>query len=433
MTEQELKQVLYHTQGWDSTLIDLNDPVLREYIYYNNKNKSWIRNTLFGDNNYIYDAGEVSIALDVTIKEKLFNNFKEEIRETNLRRYLDTLTPEDFFSNMDQNNQKVSRSFKNYIANKDELRQLQDAASRLMQQDRIFGHLTFSVDPQDYLTMSMNAENWQSCQRLWGDYRCAALSYMQDDCTIVVSLHNNSYEHTIPWYPLKWNSKKWRMLIHVKPNGVVYLGKQYPFECDQLKYKVITIIHELLDPKNSDYARYRSPEGYNIGYKFLISDSKNNIQDNDPRIHYTDTIFKVSEFTRPWKVVDIIDFNGYVGFNDITSSSNYSLQVTYPWYLVNSLHKEDFMTEYQQTKSIFGMKIGHSVKCPVCGKHMIRDESRFMCEECLEYYGCDDSFDVCYECGKRLSDGEAHKNDLASYCKKCASAFADELKQEEKE
>ena len=75
---------------------------------------------------------------------------------------------------------KIVKSFKHFIPETDDesldyLDRIQTAASMLIQETKLSGILTFSVDPLDYLSVSENASNWRSCHALDGEYRAGNL------------------------------------------------------------------------------------------------------------------------------------------------------------------------------------------------------------------------------------------------------------------
>lgn len=84
----------------------------------------------------------------------------------------------------------------------------------LIQEDKVTGILCLSIHPLDYLSLSENTYNWRSCHALDGEYRAGNLSYMMDNTTVVCYLKGED-EAELPHFPaeVKWNSKKWRMLL----------------------------------------------------------------------------------------------------------------------------------------------------------------------------------------------------------------------------
>ena len=83
---------------------------------------------------------------------------------------------------------KLLKAFKYFEKNQTALRNIQDMASQIIQEDKIKGTLCFSVHPLDYLSSSENTYNWRSCHSLDGEYRAGNLSYMVDNSTFLIYL-----------------------------------------------------------------------------------------------------------------------------------------------------------------------------------------------------------------------------------------------------
>ena len=66
---------------------------------------------------------------------------------------------------------KLVRAFKYFEKNKIVLEEIQNLASRYLQEDKVKGTLCFSVHPLDFLSLSENTYNWRSCHSLDGEYR----------------------------------------------------------------------------------------------------------------------------------------------------------------------------------------------------------------------------------------------------------------------
>ena len=87
---------------------------------------------------------------------------------------------------------KVIKAFKFFEKNSKKLENLQNAASMLIQEDKITGVLCLSVHPLDYISASENCHSWHSCHALDGDYREGNMSYMVDKNTIMCYLREDN-------------------------------------------------------------------------------------------------------------------------------------------------------------------------------------------------------------------------------------------------
>ena len=68
--------------------------------------------------------------------------------------------------------------------------------SKLFQHKNEKGTLVISIDPVDYLMMSMNKHGWSSCQRVInGCYSSAPFAYMLDNTTLISYIHNKNTYH----------------------------------------------------------------------------------------------------------------------------------------------------------------------------------------------------------------------------------------------
>lgn len=125
---------------------------------------------------------------------------------------------------------KLVKAFKYFEENPRSLEDIQNYASRIIQEDKIEGTLCFSVHPLDFLSVSENTYNWRSCHALDGEYRAGNLSYMVDRSTFICYLRG-AENQKLPHFPedVLWNSKKWRMLLYMedKRRGLM-AGRQYP-------------------------------------------------------------------------------------------------------------------------------------------------------------------------------------------------------------
>ena len=110
--------------------------------------------------------------------------------------FFDNITTEDYEykGQIIKKGTKLIRAFKYFEEDKYVLTEIQNHASRIIQEDKIEGTLCLSVHPLDYLSASENTYNWRSCHALDGDYRSGNLSYMVDNSTILCYLKADNDE-----------------------------------------------------------------------------------------------------------------------------------------------------------------------------------------------------------------------------------------------
>lgn len=109
------------------------------------------------------------------------------------------------------------------------------------------GTLVISIDPADYITMSDNECNWDSCMawREPGSYRMGTVEMMNSPYVVVCYLKaaEDMYEcgHN-------YSNKRWRILTVVSPESITTV-KGYPYSNAALEKTVITWLKELVESK----------------------------------------------------------------------------------------------------------------------------------------------------------------------------------------
>ena len=147
--------------------------------------------------------------------------------------------------------------------------------SQVLNNKKVEGELCLSIHPLDYLTMSDNANGWDSCMSLdnEGCYRAGVIETMNCPNTIVAYLKSDSIEYEIQDIENRdkyyWNSKKFRQLVIINEQGIL-TNRAYPYRHDELTQEVINFAAELC---GEDY------EGENIFYNDYEGGSIKNIID----------------------------------------------------------------------------------------------------------------------------------------------------------
>lgn len=264
-----------------------------------------------------------------------------------------------------------------YPDEKEKLTNLQMAISRIIQKDKINGTLCFSVHPLDYLSSSENTYNWRTCHSLDGEYRAGNLSYMTDKATIVCYLKSEK-NYELPNFPpkIKWNSKKWRVLIHISnDNRLMFAGRPYPFfsliGLNYVKRLVEKITNDIWsDWSNNQITSFKLPDGRDIkldsGYIFI-----------DHKIKAINEIVKTKKDSKNYN--DVLYSNYYVAYYSYNNSA--------------------FFTNDKTTI----VEIGDDIPCLCCEKENVCATDLFRCIKCEEKYGTElhDYFDNCDICGNR--------------------------------
>lgn len=137
------------------------------------------------------------------------------------------------------------------------------AISQCLNTLHLEGTLCLSIHPMDYMTMSDNDYNWDSCMS-WladGEYKQGTLEMMNSPYCIVAYLagEDNQLEWGQYYFysssPDVWNSKKWRQLLFIHPAFIV-ANRQYPYDAPSLETIALNWLKELAEKAN--YSTYRN-------------------------------------------------------------------------------------------------------------------------------------------------------------------------------
>ena len=291
---------------------------------------------------------------------------------------------------------KLIKAFKFFESDKVALRDIQDLASQLIQENKIKGTLCFSVHPLDFLSSSENTYNWRSCHALDGEFRAGNLSYMVDETTFMVYIKGADDVYLNNFGEVKWNSKKWRMLIHAATDDeIMFAGRQYPFSSTSGLDQVLNIYNNLMiDGFNrSYYAPYHKYHSWRADYVDSYVPHNAPI-DAEPRelderyLVYGNKLIGISEIVKP----------GYnaMNYNDILGSTCY----TYPYYTVLNTYGYHSVKRMRENPII----VGGEVMCLHCGDEPITIAETMRCDDCEVNYGYEetDTYGSCQNCGARI-------------------------------
>ncbi len=302
---------------------------------------------------------------------------------------------------------KLIKAFKYFEKNKDTLREMQDAASVLIQQQSIKGTLCFSVHPLDFLSSSENTYNWRSCHALDGEYRAGNLSYMVDECTFMVYLKGADNVKLDAFGSVKWNSKKWRMLLHVSTDDkIMFAGRQYPFVSTSGLDTVLNIYNNLLEWKDK-YAPWHQD--------YITTYTSNKLSfpiDLDHRYFMVDRTLLDIE--------DVVKSGEYaMNYNDILNSTCY----TKPFY---TTQYRPFGWNVKNLRDP-GIRIGAAVNCLHCGGDYIRNPETMRCDACEIEFGYEenDVYGSCSCCNGRICYDDSYYvgDDDEPVCPNCFKKY----------
>lgn len=141
--------------------------------------------------------------------------------------------------------------------------------SMVLNQKKFEGTLCLSIHPLDYMTMSDNDCDWDSCMS-WskpGEYREGTVEMMNSPYVLVAYL---KAEKDMLLFPndknSTWNNKRWRELFVASPDVITGI-KGYPQNDKILEREVFKWLLELVE-KNCPWCHYEAPVLYEPGETF---------------------------------------------------------------------------------------------------------------------------------------------------------------------
>ena len=414
--KRQFKEVIKYSQG-------ISDPKVDRLFEDWEMNKSKFIKRFGG---LIYEWPEpVEFTLDSKEKQVKAREFTEIVHDryqnAELSRFLDA-NIDSFFENIVEDSlglnipkgMKLIKAFKFFEKDKAILNHMQDLASQYIQENKIKGTLCFSVHPLDFLSSSENTYNWRSCHALDGEYRAGNLSYMTDDVTFMVYLKGADNEK-LPNFPMyvPWNSKKWRMLLHARPDdSLMFAGRQYPFSSKNGIEIVLNIYNNLVG-KETDYSHF----WYCSADKFMPWSDNYITRCND----YDDVSIKLADRYMLYgsRLIGleeaIVEGNHALNYNDLLYSSCY----TKPYYTTLN-HASCSVMDLRENP----LRVGSTSYCLECGMDHIEDSGYMRCPDCELQYGDsdDDCYTYCACCETRVYYDDTYIVNDSSVCDRCFSS-----------
>ena len=108
----------------------------------------------------------------------------------------------------------------------------------------IKGNLCVSIHPMDFMTMSDNDCDWDSCMswRNCGSYRQGTVEMMNSPCVVVAYL---AASEPMRIFDQEWSNKKWRSLYIVHPDFIGNI-KGYPYQIPEIDKIVIEKLKDMM-------------------------------------------------------------------------------------------------------------------------------------------------------------------------------------------
>lgn len=375
--QKQFNQILTFSQG-------IKEPQTDELFKLWQENKVETFKDLFPKGQYIYELPEEIVFSPG--KEALtmeYNNFLQNEISSNDKLFQFLLNiQDDFYTNTlskdydkdgvcIKKGTKIIKAFKYFISDPKTLAYMQDKASTLIQKTKIKGKLCLSIHPLDFLSLSENNHNWRSCHSLDGCYRAGNLSYMADSSTLICYLKSDE-DVAIHNFPesIKWNSKKWRMLLFVsEAKRMIFAGRQYPYSLDD------TILSRVFELLQNDFTF--SPHTWGQWDNTYIDGFNSPIYGDMS----TNWYYLMGEKHSLVSIADLINSpNETLHYNDLLFSSVYKRP--YYAYKLNWFGRVSAWSGPGQEK----FNIGSDIPCICCGKnHIDKSTETMLCEDCFKH------------------------------------------------
>ena len=280
--------------------------------------------------------------------------------------------------------------------------------SQILNNKHMDGELCLSIHPMDYMTMSDNDNNWQSCMN-WmnnGDYRLGTVECMNSPYVLVAYLHNPNHSMSIG--PYEWNSKHWRELFIIHPEMISEV-KGYCFQDENLTNTILMWIKELAH-NNLDWD-YDNDE-INVNDTNPIP-----FKDGDLSFHIQPECYMYNDFGTLDKHRARIN-REKIGNYKLTewqtprdSKWHYMLELSYGGN-ATCMWCGKSIAEYDKENFVFCERCEKGLVCACCGDYIRNGDERYdiedfdgpICQDCMEY-----------ECGLDDITEETHLNNNLSY------------------
>ena len=236
------------------------------------------------------------------------------------------------------------------------------------------GNLTLSIHPLDYMTMSDNRCDWDSCMS-WeneGCYRQGTVEMMNSPCVVVAYL---TADKIMPINLVgEWTNKKWRQLFIVNKD-LVFGIKSYPYSNDEITEYALNMLKDLAE-KNMGWT-YGQEEPVHWSYGDILTAAE-------------------SPFT--------FEFYTELMYNDVGSINYHSM----------------YYNDTDEKPNICKINYSGSSECMWCGSLSNLREDSLSCDVC-------DHVQICADCGDRLDDDEDEIYYLNgnAFCAECYSQYVD--------
>ena len=262
-----LEQLILHLSHLNADLrIDI-----REHLNNWAKNKSHLY-LAFGKKLKLEKEIELDFSGNSTYVKSLISKFYQEITQAKVKRFLKSCSNAEVVMNCLNRNvsfenvkfragDKISKCIGKILDLYDITPAEKDSVlikfSMLIQGVKAKGSAVLSIDPVDYITMSENNSNWESCHSMSGCFRTGPFAYLQDSSTTISYVKPK--DDCVFTYgdskTLTYSNKNWRQIVlFSKELKYATQLRQYPYTSQANQSTVASIVMNILNAKNGlDY------------------------------------------------------------------------------------------------------------------------------------------------------------------------------------
>jgi hypothetical protein len=157
---------------------------------------------------------------------------------------------------------RITRCFSELEADKKELQKQQDLYSIFLQSLKVKGRLVLSIDPLDFITMSVSKSGWSSCHHPNSCHGAGGLAYMNDNASIIAYVETDEPmvtnvidTETKEKTTIKMPNKIWRQIVTInKDHSYALQLKEYPNNNKVFSQEVTKMMENLLmEEKGIEY------------------------------------------------------------------------------------------------------------------------------------------------------------------------------------
>ena len=262
-----LEQLILHLSGFNENS-QIN---IREHL------NNWARNKrrlylAFGNKLKLEKEIELDFSGNSTYVNCLISEFYRDITQAKVKRFLKSCSNAEIVMNCLNRNtsfenvkfragDKISKCIGKILDLYDITPAEKDSVlikfSMLIQSVKVKGSAVLSIDPVDYITMSENNSNWESCHSMSGCFRTGPFAYLQDGSTTISyvkpkddCVFTYGYGKT-----LTYSNKNWRQIVlFSKELKYATQLRQYPYTSQANQSTVASIVMDVLNAKSGlDY------------------------------------------------------------------------------------------------------------------------------------------------------------------------------------